>query len=141
MSEENDSPSEEDRGKLVSSVFDAVDRRDLDAVMALVHPDAEFHSRLAASEGRVYKGREGVRNFFRDVDEAFDEVHRGAIEIVGMRGENVVLVSRIAGTGRGSGIPIEVERPQVWTFRDGKPWRSVVYDSIADALEAAGLSE
>ena len=55
--------------------------------------------------------------------------------------DQVVVVLREFGRGKGSGI--EVERPTagVWTLCDGKAVRIRFYAGKAEALEAAGLTE
>ncbi len=126
---------------LAAAVADALNDRNADALLALVNPDYEFHSRLVAVEGRPYRGREGFLDYFRDLDEGFTDVHWDLDEIVGGRGDDVLVVFRFTARGRQSGTPVDVLGPQVWTFRDGTVWRNVIYASKAEALEAAGLSE
>ena len=49
---------------------------------------------------------------------------------------------RISGQGKGSGLEMETLLAHLWVFRsDGKVIRGEVYRSVAEALEAAGLSE
>lgn len=121
---------------LTGSVLAALNARDVDAIAALLHPDGELRSRISTSEGRSYRGREGFRDYFRDVDEAFDGFHWELHEIVGWYGDDLVIVLRATGRGRTSGAPIDQLFPQVWRFKDGKPWRNTVYHSLEEALAA-----
>ena len=53
---------------------DAANRRDIDALLAVVDPDVEWHPAMAAllsGEGTTYHGHEGVRDWLRDQEEAF----------------------------------------------------------------------
>jgi ketosteroid isomerase-like protein len=127
--------------KLAAAVAHALNERDPDALLGLVHSDFEFHSRLMAVEGRVYRGRDGFRDYFRDIDESFTDTRWSFDEIVGRSGDEVMVVFRFNARGRESGTPVDVHTAQVWTFRDGKVWRNVTYASRAEALKAAGLSE
>jgi ketosteroid isomerase-like protein len=127
---------------LVRELLDALNDRNPDALAALCDPEIEFHSALASAvEGRIYRGREGLSDYFKDIADAFGEVHWGDFEIVHRIGDDIVLLFHATVRGRGSGVPLEHDSPQVLSFRDGKPWRNVVYPSLAEALEAVGLSE
>ena len=46
---------------LARATHEAVNGRDLDALLALVHPEVEFRSLVAEAEGRDYHGHAGVR--------------------------------------------------------------------------------
>ena len=132
----------ENLDQLVQEVLDAMNHRDPDAVAALGDPDIEFHSALASAvEGRIYHGREGLADYFRDIDDAFGEVRWSEIEIAARNGDDILVLLKATVRGRGSGVPLEQVSPQVWSFRDGKPWRNVVYATLDEALEAVGLSE
>jgi ketosteroid isomerase-like protein len=132
----------ENLDRLIQEILDAMNAQNPDAVAALGDPEMEFHSALASVvEGRVYRGRDGLADYFRDIGDAFGEVRWGPFEIVRRTGDDVVLLLRATVRGRGSGVPLEQASPQVWSFRDGKPWRNIVYPSLAEALEALGLSE
>ncbi len=135
MSQENDLDA------LAAALVDALNERNADALLAVVHPDYEFYSRLVAVEGRAYRGRQGFLNYFRDLDEGFTDVRWNLEEIVGGRGDDVMVVFRFTAHGRESRTPVDVLAPQVWTFRDGRVWRNVIYASRTEALEAAGLAE
>ncbi len=98
---------EEERDELVELSLrgaDAIERADLEEIRELIHPDCEFHSRLAATEGRVYHGIVGMERYFRDMQEAWSAVEREVLTVERI-GENTVLSSaRMNATGRGSGI-------------------------------------
>ncbi len=70
----------EENLEVVRRVYDAAGRRDAAAVLALYDPGVELDmSRLQAvglmgGEGRRYRGHEGLRSFFREWHEAWDNV-------------------------------------------------------------------
>jgi pimeloyl-ACP methyl ester carboxylesterase/ketosteroid isomerase-like protein len=130
-----------DAEALAAAIVAALNARDLDALGSLAHPDIEFHSRLVALEGRVYRGHEGMAEYFRDIDAAFADATWELAEIVGWHGSDLVVELRTTARGHESGVPIDVVTPQVWSFREGKPWRNVTYSSRAEAVRAAGLAE
>jgi ketosteroid isomerase-like protein len=131
----------EDARALATELVDALNARDLERLMALTHPEIEFHSRFIALEGGVYKGHAGMSEYFRDIEAAFVNARWEIDEIVGWRGDELVIVIRTTGNGRESGVPIDTTTPQVWTFRDGMPWRNVTYSSVEEALNAAVVPE
>ena len=56
-------------------------------------------------------------------------------------GDSVVVAFRWWGRGKSSGVPVESDFFGVHDLRDGKIVRFRQYDTRAEALEAAGLSE
>ena len=105
-----------------------------------IHPDVEILSR-GLMEGRLLRGREGVRRLFREIDEQFDE-WRLDTEEWRDAGGYVVALGRANMHGRQSGITFE--QPLGWLFeiRDGQVFRFETFpDKPAEALEAAGLRE
>jgi len=56
---------------MVQTLFEAFNRRDVEAVLALCHPELEFISVTAqyANENRPYVGHSGMRRYFDDVDD------------------------------------------------------------------------
>jgi len=57
---------------------EAGNRRDYEAVLEEFDPEVEWHPALLASlEGQptVYRGRERVREWFREMEEVFGELH------------------------------------------------------------------
>jgi hypothetical protein len=55
---------------------EAFNRHDPDAAVAFGHPEIEFHSLMTAPGGAVYHGRNGVRRWFRDLEDAWGEDFR-----------------------------------------------------------------
>ena len=57
--------------ELSRRVIEAYNARDADAYIAYCDPSIEFHSAFAGVVGGVYHGHEGVRKFFRDMEDAW----------------------------------------------------------------------
>ncbi len=133
--------SEAEVERLIDRIVEAMHDRDVGRLMTLVDPEFEFYSRLLRVDGRAYRGEEGIRRFFAEVDEAFERVHWTLDEIVRGAGDDLVVVFRQELRGRASGAPLDLPSFQAWKFRDGRPWRMVVHETRAEALEAAGLEE
>ena len=131
--------SQKNVAALIEKVFEAVNARDTDQLMALVDPEIELHSRLLQVDGRSYRGADGMDSFLREVDEAFEGARWVLDEIIRGTGKGLVVVLRQILRGRASGAPLEVPSFQAWEFRSERPWRVVVYETREEAVEAAAL--
>ena len=126
----------------VRRVYDALNRADLDAVMEEAADDfvLDFSNSIGPVKG-TYRGKRQAREFWAALHEDFDELRWDPEEIIEADESTVVVVSRIRGRGRRSGVTVDALAASVSTVSDGQ-WRSVkLYQSKADALEAAGLRE
>jgi ketosteroid isomerase-like protein len=120
---------------------DAVNRRDIETVLAVLDPEVELHPAMAAllgGQATTYRGHEGIREWLRDQDEAFSESRIDYSEIRDL-GERVVAIGHLRVRGRASGV--QVESPAAWvvTFRNGRMIDLRAFLEPKDALEAAGL--
>ena len=88
----------------------------------------------------MYQGREGVIQAFREWLEPFSEYYIEPLDFIAM-GDRVVVPQRQWGIGSTSGIPVEIEVTHVYEFRDNQMARLDEYDTLEEALEAAGLRE
>ena len=82
--------------------IDAFNTRDVEAFIAYCHPDIEFHSVFATVFGDIYHGHDGVRTFFRDLAEAWDEYSVGS-EVYFDLGECTLTFLLLHARGRHSG--------------------------------------
>ena len=125
--------------ELVRLAVDAVNKGDLATLDAIWSDQGEFHSTFAASEGRVFRGRQGVRDYFATLGEVFDDMAVAIEELCEAGEDRLVVVVRVTGRGKGSGVNVEQRNGQVWTVVDSKIARVDSYMSRAEALEAVGL--
>ena len=88
----------------------------------------------------TYRGHEGYEQWVSDWAAAWDKFSIEPEAYIDA-GERVVLVIRMTATGRGSGLELNRQDALVYTIRDAKVVRLDYYNSKAQALEAAGLSE
>ena len=117
-----DTPREmsEDNVELVHKAVDATNKRDLATLDAIFSEEGEFHSTFAASEGRVFRGRDGVRDYFATLSEVFDDMRIEIEEIADAGADRLVVVVRVMGRGKGSGAEVEQRNGQVWAFGNGR---------------------
>jgi ketosteroid isomerase-like protein len=89
-------------------------------------------------DGRVHRGPHAVTDFFRDWIDQWDEPATDW-ELQQTRPDTVLALVTTRGRGRASGVPVEMNFAQVWTFRDGEPARMVLYPDIEKGRRAAGV--
>ena len=106
----------------------------------LLAPDVVLDaSRLGIPDIGVHHGHDGVREFWRRWLGPWDAWEFAPEEFIDANDEVVVSI-RQRGQGKGSGVWAELSHSQVWTFRDGKVVRWAMYQTIDEALRAAGTA-
>lgn len=127
----------------VEAVFAAVNARDFEALGDMpFHPDMEFRSTLTAIEGgTTYQGIQGLRQWAQDVDSIFEGVNSELIDFREVDDERAIVITRVTGRARTSGVPVDQRRAQIVTWRNGKMWRNEVFSDPREAFKAAGISE
>jgi ketosteroid isomerase-like protein len=127
--------------EIVKRLMDAHDRRDLDGLDGLTTPDFEWFPAMAVSLGTdVYRGRDGIAAYFRDSSEVWEDLRAVDVAFRDL-GDRVLVLSRFAGRGRGSGVGVDAPLGIVFDLRGGKVSRIRAYLDHGEALRAAGLSE
>jgi ketosteroid isomerase-like protein len=134
----------EENVEIVRQVYEAAARRDAAAVLACYDPSVEWdvsRSQMARLVGEdLYRGHDGLRQFFRRYHDAWEEVEYGYDELVDA-GDQVLSTDIERARGRTSGADVVLTQYAVWTIRDGKIIRAAWFSARTDALEAAGLAE
>jgi ketosteroid isomerase-like protein len=135
--------TESDDGvEVVRRLWEAWERGDMPAVFDFYDPAVEWDmSESRVPDMGVFRGHEGVRNFFREWTAPFDEYYAHADDF--KRGSEGVLV-RLRQGGRGKHSGVEVEMPPLWQLyrlRAGRAVRVEIYRDEERALEAAGLRD
>jgi ketosteroid isomerase-like protein len=112
--------------------------RDLDA--ALVDLPDNFEWVVPGHpDGAVRHGSDAVRDFFRDWIDQFDHAETDW-RLQQTRPDTVLALVTTRGRGRASGVSVQLEFAQVWTYRDGKPVRMVLYADPDKGRAAAGAA-
>jgi ketosteroid isomerase-like protein len=127
---------------VVRAAWEAWERGDMDAVFATYDPGIvwdQTHAATAELSG-VYRGHDGVRDFFRAWLAPFDGYYGHADEFIDA-GDSVVATVRQGGRGKESGAEVEMCIWQVYRVRDGLIVEITPYETRAEALGAVGLSE
>ena len=127
--------------EVVRRAYAALDRGDREAAFALADPEIFVDATRRVFNPRTYVGTKGIREMAADMDDVWDEFRFQPTEFIDA-GDSVVVVSRLHGKGKGSGIEVEQSVAGIWTVRNGRVVRiEVGYTDVHEALEAVGLSE
>jgi ketosteroid isomerase-like protein len=123
--------------ELAYRVFDAFNRRDLDAYLEFMAPDVETTSRLIGLDGRTYQGIDGARAWWQDLFDIFPDY---SAEILDARtvDDFVIVLVRTRGHGHGSGAPVDDTFWQASEWHEGKVAWWQMFATEAQALEAVG---
>lgn len=105
---------------VVRAIYDAFERRDLDAALLHVADDVVFEpSGTARLTGRTepYRGHAGMREYFADAARVWDELTLHAEDIRVVAG-SVIVFGHALGTVRGA--PVRRNVVWVWGVSEGK---------------------
>ena len=92
-------------------------------------------------DGRsVWYGLAGFVEFTRNWTEEFEDWSIRVERLIDAGDDRVVALTHQWATGKGSGVPVELDLGQVWELEAGHVARVTSYLTHAEALEAAGLS-
>jgi ketosteroid isomerase-like protein len=92
------------------------------------------------SRQNVYRGREGIETYYRDIRDTWEEYHTVPHEFRDL-GDRVLMRARMEGRGKESGATVGAPFGLVFDFRDGKISRLRSYLDQAEASRAAGLAQ
>jgi ketosteroid isomerase-like protein len=124
-------------------IVEAWNDDDVEACLVLVHPEAELDFRdypFFPGLDELYVGHEGFRRWWAEVKEPFEYFHSEAKRFI-REGDKVVAPVHFKARGKNSGVEVELDFANFWTFRDGLVLRFEAYPSLELALEAADLSD
>src|ERR671939_157547 len=124
--------------ELVRSWFDRWNAGDRETREEEIHPNAEIVTRLL---GRTERGPEGLRRWFREIEEQFDEWFV-TVEEWRDAGDRVGALGSVRLRGRGSGVAFDAPVGLLFENQGGRLSRleTFVY-SPRSALEVVGLRE
>ena len=133
--------------RVVRGVYEAVARRDSEAVLALYDPDFEFdgsrHPYAGVMGDRViiFRGHDGLQEWWREWLQAWRSYEDKLEELIDA-GAHVVSVAVARARGHTSGVDVEMlGNAGLWTVRDGRVVRVVWYATRGDALAAGGAGD
>jgi ketosteroid isomerase-like protein len=124
--------------EVVRDVYGALNRGDIDAVLAVLDPSIEWWPAADELITDAYRGHDGFRALAAGVFEVSPDI-QAEIEELFVVGDQVVACLHYWGRGRESGAPVEIRETHVARLRDGMITEVREYREIDEALEAVGL--
>jgi ketosteroid isomerase-like protein len=126
--------------QIVRAFTEAFNANDIDGIVSVCDPDVEFHSTFAAVGGADYRGHDGVREWQRDIQDAWGDI-LSDLEAIYDLGENVLTFTLIRGHGKHSGAAVELTAAIVTRVEGGRIVFFKGYAHREDALRDLGVSE
>ena len=126
--------------EIVQAAFDAYFGGREPAMLELVASDIVVRQFPDQADVRDYHGHEGLLQVMTDWIGTWDD---WSIEILHAKdiGDLVFVAARQGGRGKASGAPMEAEVTFVFTVRQGKIARWLMFRSEQQALEAVGRED
>jgi uncharacterized protein len=108
--------------QLVQNTYAAFDRGDIDAVIAAMHPDIDWHEAEHSpwhAPGGHHTATEVLNNVFARIPHDFDsfEVHPTAFHDAG---DTVIVEGRYPASAATSADPLDAQVCHIWRVRDGR---------------------
>ena len=124
-----------DEIEVVRAVFWAFAERDVEGVLAHAHEDIVFSPVTADYAGRTepYVGHDGMREYFRDVAEVWDDLRLTPTEFRQV-GHTVLVTGKVSA--RSPARLIAGSSGWIFRVREGKVAYGRVYPSAAEAVAA-----
>jgi ketosteroid isomerase-like protein len=129
-----------DYAEIVRGIYAGWERGNFAAGTERYTDETELVLRPEFPEAGTYRSPEGIAGYMRDLLASFE---RFTISCEGVQasGDRVAAAIHQQATGSGSGVPVDFRYFQVWTFDGEAIARMESIRDLADAIEAAGLSE
>jgi ketosteroid isomerase-like protein len=126
--------------EIVQRGFEAFNERGVEGIIPFIHPEFEATTPPnLASEPDTYRGHDGIRRWFDSFDEVMDEIGWDAHSFQQV-GDRVVVEFTLRARGKTTGLAFGQDAVMVWSLRDGKAIRVELFESLDEALAAAGGS-
>jgi ketosteroid isomerase-like protein len=129
--------------RVVRLGFEAINREDFDAAFVLYHPHIEVFEPPEVVElglDPVSRGRPGRIDVQRRWHAEWRDLRLEPEEVADL-GDCLLVVSRMKGSGQGSGAAFDNDFANVVMLSGGRVIREEMFLDRAKALEAVGLSE
>ena len=121
---------------VVRRMYAAFNRGDEDALAELADPGIVIDATRLTFNPNTYVGHQGLRDIGAQMHDVWQEIRFDPREFVDL-GERVVVVERLIGKGKGSGIEVAQSWGAIWTVRDGRVVRMELGYADRDAALAA----
>lgn len=130
--------------KNLERAFEAWNRGDVDKVLSLVTEDIVWTTGGALPDIEPeYRGHDGVRRFFKEFREPWEEISVEILEVISDRDDQVVVLTSFHGRGR-EGIEVDGRFLHVYRYDENhhcRRFRAFAEGDREEALREAGLPD
>ena len=92
--------------EVAPALTEAIQRARHRGALSCCDPQIEFHSTFAAVGGAVYHGHDGLRRWYRDLEEAWRDAVRPHLEAFFDLGEHTLTFTVVHGRGMQSAVDV-----------------------------------
>jgi ketosteroid isomerase-like protein len=131
----------QENAETVRLAYERHNSGDIDGFLQLCATDFEFHDLPAGPGSGVHIGHDANRAWLAELRQTVEDLRFEPDEIIDAGGDRVVVVCRVVGQGKASGLKLEMLTFNVWTVSNGTIVSCITYNHYAEALEAVGLRE
>ena len=128
--------------EIVRDLFAVWQQKGPDAALKYMDPDVDFDfsgiSGASLDQVVSVRGTEGLQSVFAEWFKAFESLDWSPEAFIDA-GDDVIVLLRVLGVGRRSGVPIERKFTVVYTLRNGVVVRFRGYDTLEAAAGAVGI--
>lgn len=109
--------------------YEALNRRDVDAIVALLDSSIEFRMPLdPMGVHPVYRRLDGVREFFETLWGAYEEFRADIVDVTSL-GDVLVVSGRMSARPRAANEPFSFKFSHFWRVRDGRAVAVAFHDA------------
>ena len=119
-------------------MYDAVNRQDAEALLALMHPEVRFWEPESLPHGGTYEGHAGIGEFLGRLAEHYEGDMSLRAETILDAGDTAVTLGRFAARVKETGVRIDVPLAEVVRVEDGLIREIRVYPDTATMVSALG---
>jgi ketosteroid isomerase-like protein len=123
--------------ELVRDGFEIVEREGPAALLPLADPEVEVYTAPNLANPGTYRGHEGFLTWAEEWLDAWERFRYEPLEFIEVSDELVVVPLHQVGTGRSSGVEVELDVAYLFEIRGGKITRVHLYADKPQALAAA----
>jgi uncharacterized protein len=120
--------------QIISSLYEAFSRRDMQALLPLLDPQIEVRQTTLLPWGGAHQGYQGIMSFATKLLEHLDS--QVEPEEFVEAGDTVVAIGHTRGRVRANDREFDVRIVHVWTLKDGKVLRFEAYIDTPKMLQA-----
>jgi len=124
----------ENNRQIISNLYAAFARRDLQSLMQWIDPQAEITQTTLLPWGGTFQGQQGLMSFAGKLLASVDA--QVEMQEFVEAGDCVVAIGHTRGHTRATNREFDVRAVHVWTMRDGKVLRFEAYIDTPKMLEA-----